>query len=68
MMTKYREDMTDEELDNFIKEIDALHKAYDDAFRELKENYHPDQWEEEIDEDTGDILLFKAALNSRGQP
>jgi hypothetical protein len=59
-MTKYREDMTDEELNNFIKEIDALHEAYTDAFKEPA-------WTEEIDEETGDILLYKAALN-RGQP
>lgn len=67
-MTKYREDMTDEELDNFIKEIDALHKAYDDCYKQEKNyhnNYEPKWEEEEID---GDIILRKAALNSRGQP
>lgn len=57
-MIKYRENMTDAELEEFIKEIDALHKAYDDAF---KKNYH-------VDYDDENTILRKAALNSKGQP
>jgi hypothetical protein len=68
MMTKYREDMTDEELFQFIEEIEELHNAYDDCYRQEK-NYHDScepKWEEE--EIDGDIILRKAALNSKGQP
>lgn len=62
---KYRDNMTEEELAQFKKELQALDDAYasaaeHDAQMQAK-NPIPDEWEDEME------ILHKAGLN-RGQP
>lgn len=60
---KYRENMTQEELDQFKAEVDALNALYASAAEHDAQNQEPmpDEWEDEMS------WLTKAALN-RGRP
>lgn len=61
---KYRDNMTKEELAEFMREVDALDallkSAYEHDAKMQAENPTPEEWEDETD------TLRKAALN-RGQ-
>ena len=60
---KYRENMTQAELAEFMAEINALDAIYASAYAHDAQNMGPmpDEWEDEM------AILRKAALN-RGQP
>lgn len=58
---KYRNNMTEEELAQFKKELQALDNAYADAAKMDALNPTPEGWEDEME------ILHKAGLN-RGQP
>lgn len=62
---KYRDNMTEEELAQFKRELQALDDAYASAAEHdaqlQAQNPTPEEWEDEMD------TLRKAALN-RGQP
>jgi len=60
---KYRDNMTAQELAQFMAEVDALNAAYAAAERDaLNAEPVPDEWEDENE------TLRRAALDHRGRP
>ena len=60
---KYKDNMTSEEIAQFMNEINALNEALADADQIAKNaNPLPDEWEDEMQ------TLQRSALDSRGRP
>jgi hypothetical protein len=63
---KYRDNMSEEELKAFMREVDELHNAYTRAAehdaKSAQQAQPPDEWEDETD------TLRRAALDHRGNP